>query len=102
MFARVQQVRIKPGKTEEFTQAIQASLPKRREVKGYRGALVLRGGAEAPRDGWLISFWETLEDLRASEKDLSYYGALSRIMGYCEGFPSIIEQEVLLSDFKTV
>ena len=102
MHARVLQFRIKPGKTEEFQQAIESVLPKRREEKGYCGLLVLRGGAEAPRDGWIIALWETLDDLRASEKGITYYGALSKMMGTCEGMPSIVEQEVLLSDFKTV
>ena len=100
MFARVTQFRIQSGKSEEFQRAIKAALPMRREEKGFRGLLVLRGGQEAPRDGWLISVWETLEDLRASERGLSYYGALSRVMSCCEGFPAIIEQEVLISDFR--
>lgn len=100
MHARVLQFRIKPGKTEDFQRAIESALPRRREEKGYRGLLVLRGGAEAPRDGWIIALWETLEDLRASEKGLSYYGPLTKMMGFCEGMPSIVEQEVLLSDFK--
>lgn len=99
MYARVTQFRIQPGKVEEFQQTLRSVIPSAKKEKGFRGLLILRGGVEAPLDGHVLSLWETREDLRASEKSLYFYGALARVMRCCDGFPTILEQEVLLNEF---
>jgi heme-degrading monooxygenase HmoA len=100
MYARVTQFRIQPGKVEEFQRTVRSVIPTAQKEKGFRGLFILRGGVEAPLEGHVISLWETLEDLRASEKSLYFYGALARVMRCCEGFPAILEQEVLCSEFR--
>jgi heme-degrading monooxygenase HmoA len=100
MYARVAQFRIQPGKVEEFQQIARSLIPAAKKEKGFRGLLVLRGGVEAPLDGHTISLWETVEDLRASEKSLYFYAGLAPLMRCCEGFPAILEQEVLFSEFR--
>ncbi len=99
MYARVGQFRIQAGKLEEFQQVFRWVIPAAKKEKGFRGLLILRGGVEAPLDGHVISLWETVEDLRASEKSPYFYGALARVLRCCEGFPAILEQEVLCSEF---
>ncbi len=99
MYARVTQFRIQAGKIEEFQRTVESMIPIAHKQKGFRGMLILRGSAEAPRDGHVISVWDSLEDLRASEKSLYLYEGLARVMRCCEGFPVILEQEVLCSEF---
>jgi heme-degrading monooxygenase HmoA len=99
MHARVTQFRILPGKLEEFTQAIHSVVPAVRKQKGFRALLVLRADSGAAPEGQTIAVWDSLEDLRASEKNFFFYSALAKVMACCEGFPAIAEQEVLVSQF---
>ncbi len=98
MHARVWQLRILPGKLEEFTSAARSLIPPARQQKGFRGVLVLHTGAGEPREVLIVSVWESLEELKASEKNLFLYQALARLLSFCEGLPSIREHEVLISD----
>jgi len=47
----------------------------------------------------VLSLWDSLDDLKASEKNLFLYQAIARVLSYCEGFPAIREHEVLVSEF---
>ncbi len=99
MHARVWQLRILPGKLEEFTSAVRSLIPPARQQGGFRGVVALRTGAGEPLEVLLIAVWDSLEELKASEKNLFLYQALARLLAFCEGLPSIREHEVLMSDF---
>ncbi len=99
MFARATELRVLRGKLEEFTAAVQSMLPSLREQPGFRALIVLRPAGKAVPEAVTLSLWDSLEDLKASEKNLFLYQALSRLMGSCEGFPKIHEHEVLVSEF---
>ena len=99
MHARVTQFRILPGKLEEFTHALQSMGPAIRKQEGFRSLLVLRADGGSTPEGQAIAVWDSLEDLRASEKNFFFYSALAKVMACCQGFPAIAEQEVLLSQF---
>lgn len=99
MHARVSQLRILPGKLEELTGAIQSVIPLSRKQAGFRALVVLRGGSDALPEATVISVWDSLEDLKASEKNLYLYQAIARVLSFCESFPAIREQEVLVSEF---
>ena len=100
MYARVTKFRVQEGKVDEFQHTVQSMIPIAHKQKGFRGMLILRGSVEAPREGHVITLWDSLEDLRSSEKSLFFYDALARLMRCCEGFPVILEQEVLCSEFQ--
>jgi heme-degrading monooxygenase HmoA len=99
MHVRVTQLRIFPGKVEEFSHAVDSMLPAARKQAGYRGLIVLRTGEEDKPEATTISVWETLADLRSSESNMFYYDALRRLFECCEGYPIMHEEEVLVSDF---
>ena len=50
--------------------------------------------SEAP-DVTLIGVWDSLEDIRASERNMFLMQAISRVLGCCECFPEITEQEIV-------
>ena len=100
MHARVWELRIIPGKLEEFTRATRSLIPKARQQQGYRGVVILRSKEDTAERATLISVWNSLADLKASEKNLFLYEAIARIVGCCEAFPNIEEHEVLLSEFS--
>ncbi|HEX9760803.1 MAG TPA: antibiotic biosynthesis monooxygenase, partial [Candidatus Acidoferrales bacterium] len=89
---------ILPNKVEEFVASVQSVIPMLHQQKGFRGLLVLQGDATAPQEATVVALWDSLEALRASEKSMFLYQALSRILTSCEGFPVIREQKVMISD----
>ena len=99
MNARVSQYRIIPGKIEEFARAVDSVRPLIRKQEGFRALITLRTGDTAAPEAMIISVWDSLEELRASEKSMFLYQALSRLLGLCQGFPAIHEHEVLASEF---
>ncbi|MBI3405886.1 MAG: antibiotic biosynthesis monooxygenase [Acidobacteria bacterium] len=101
MHARVTQYRLRPGKRDEFYKAIESMRPKMHQQEGFRGLIVLRNAEDSNEDETVISLWNTLDNLRATEKNMYLYQALARALTLCEGFPQIREQEVLITDFPT-
>lgn len=99
MHARVTQFRILPDKLEDFRSASNSILPVIRKQAGFRALVVLRTGEAAAPEAIVVSVWDSLDALRASEKNLFLYQAISRVLGYCEGFPLIKEHEVIVSEF---
>jgi quinol monooxygenase YgiN len=97
MFARITKLRVLPGKLNEFSAAIDSLRPAARKQNGYRGVLVLRAGEDGP-DVTLISIWDSLQDLRASESNMYYFEVISRLFACCEGYPLMHEEEVLLNE----
>ncbi len=99
MHARVSQFRVRPGKLEDFKRAVASMKPKAREQRGFRALLVLRTGDAGLEDATVITVWDSIADLRATEKNLTFYQAVTRFMAFSEGFPAVREHEVLVSDF---
>jgi hypothetical protein len=47
----------------------------------------------------LVALWDSLQAIRATEKNLFLTQAISRFLACCDGPPHITEQELLASDF---
>lgn len=100
MHARITQFHIRNGKLEDFVAAVDSMLPLMRQQKGFAGVMVLRGDAPAPEpEVTVISAWDSLDSLRASEENLYFYRAMARVLAFSDGFPSIREQQILASEF---
>lgn len=97
MHARVTRLRIRPGKLEEFVAAFDSIIPTIHKQAGFRALLVLRHAA-AP-EATVVSAWDSLEALRASEQNMFLFQALRRILTFCEGFPVTEEHEVPVGEF---
>jgi heme-degrading monooxygenase HmoA len=107
MNARVMQIHILPGKLQEYLAATNSLRPVLRKQSGFRALLVLCSAETPPSTNdsretmaTTISVWESLEALRASEKNLFLYQALARMMQFCKGFPQIREEEVLTCELN--
>ncbi len=105
MYARVMQLHILPGKLEEFLAAVDSLRPELRKQNGFRAMLILRPPGSPVTDSTnreigvtTFTFWETMDDLRASEKNMFLYKALARMLSMCRGFPLIHEEEVIASE----
>ena len=99
MYARASEVKIQPGKLDEFRNAVESVIPALRTQPGFRAMVVLRSSDPAALEATIISMWDSLEDLKASERNLFLYQALARILGSCESFPRMTQHEVLVSEF---
>ncbi len=99
MHARVWQLRIRRGKLEEFKNALHSLIPAAQQQGGFLGALALGSGEKGASDISLIALWESLEALRASERNMLVAQAISRFVSCCDGFPLIQEREVVASEF---
>lgn len=103
MHARVHQFRLRPGTLEEFVSAVDSLIPLMHQQKGFKALLVLRGEKSpgiAP-EITVITTWDSLDSLRASEENLYYYRGLAKVLAVSEGFPAVQEEQVLVSDFAT-
>jgi heme-degrading monooxygenase HmoA len=99
MIARVTQYRIREGKVEEFTAAVESLIPALDNLKGFRMVVVLKGADATKREATAISVWDSAGDLRNSDNDTFYYGLVARLIGCCESFSPMHEQEVMVSKF---
>jgi len=99
MVARVTHYRIRPGKLEEFTATAQSLTATIDNLKGFRVLLVLRADESSSEEAMAISIWDSAEDMRDSDSDSLYYHVVSILMGCCESFSPMHEQEVLVSRF---
>lgn len=99
MYARVTHYQVLPGKLEEFAAAADSLMPVVQRLKGFRLALVLKGDARDQQQATTVSVWESLEDLHAGDNNVFYYQAVTRLLKCCDGFPTMDEQEVLVSEF---
>jgi heme-degrading monooxygenase HmoA len=105
MYARILQIHILPGKLDEFLTAVESIQPALRKQAGFRAMMILRAAETPAKQGnereisaATFTIWETMEHLRASEKNLFLYQALARILEHCKGFPQIREEEVIFSE----
>jgi heme-degrading monooxygenase HmoA len=99
MHARVWQLRIRPGKTEDLKVALDSLRPPAHQQPGFRGSFALVSGKDDPPEVTVVALWDSLDAIRASERNLFVMQAISRVVGCCEGFPQITEQEVLYGDW---
>jgi heme-degrading monooxygenase HmoA len=99
MHARVTQYRVKPGKYEEFVDALSTAIPLMRQQKGFQALLVLRVEGSTPPDVRVMTIWDSQQALQQSENNVYFYQAVSRALVLADGFPVIREEEVILSDF---
>ena len=99
MHARVTHFHILPGKLDDFRDAIHSLVPLIRKQQGFQALLVLHAAEGSKPEATVLSLWDSLEDLKASEKNMFLYRALSRVLSFCDGFPTIREHEVLASEF---
>jgi heme-degrading monooxygenase HmoA len=105
MFARVMQMRILPGKLNDYLMAVESLRPGLRKQAGFRAMLLLRSADTPAKEGnereiiiTTYTVWETMEHMRASEKNLFLYQAVARMQEHCKGFPQIHEEEVIASE----
>ena len=99
MHARVWQFQLRRGKLEEFRSALHSLIPAAQQQGGFVGALALGSGDKGAPHISLIALWESLDALRASERNMLVSQAISRFVSCSEGFPQIQERPVLASEF---
>ena len=99
MVARVTHYRIRPGKLEEFTATVQSLTAAMDKLKGFRVLLVLRGEESSGQEAMAMSIWDSVEDMKDSDSDSFYYHVVSKLIGCCESFSPMHEQEVMVSKF---
>jgi quinol monooxygenase YgiN len=99
MHARVWQLHLRPGKVQDFEDAMSSLVTLARRQPGYYGVLALQAGRPEAPDITLVAIWDSLEAIRASERNLFLMQAISRYVALCEGVPHVTESEVLASDF---
>lgn len=100
MYARVSEVRILPGKWTEYLDAVHSVIPILRKQVGFRAGFILRSDEDGRPGALVVTLWDSLEDLKASEKNLFLYQAIARTLAFCESFPRIREHEVVVSEFS--
>jgi heme-degrading monooxygenase HmoA len=99
MHARVWQLQIRTGKVRDFQAILSSVIDLARQQEGYRGVLALASGKSEAPDLTVVALWDSLNAIRATEKNLFLIEAISRFLACCEGLPHITEHEVLASDF---
>ena len=99
MVARVTHYRIRPGKLDEFAAPLQSLTAAIDKLKGFRVLLVLRGEESSSQDAMAISIWDSAADMKDCDNDTFYYHVLSQLIGCCESFSPMHEQDVLVSKF---
>ncbi len=95
MYARVSEFRVPLEKLNEFKAAVESVVPLAYKEPGFRGLLVLKGEG-SPVLARVISLWDSLEHLKASENSMYLYKALARGLEFSKGFPIMEENEVLV------
>lgn len=100
MYSRVWRFTIQPGKLNAFADAVRTLVPEAKKERGFRGFLLLRGRSnETKPKCTMIGLWQSRELLRASDEGLFLPRALAHLITYCDGFPVIQENEVLVNEF---
>ncbi len=105
MYARVMQLRILPGKLNDYLMAVESLKPGLHRQAGFRAMMILRSPETPAKDGddreisaTTFTIWESMEHMRASEKNMFLYQAVARMQEHCKGFPQIHEEEVIASE----
>jgi quinol monooxygenase YgiN len=99
MHARSTHYIVKPEKYDDFVSSISQSVNLMRQQKGFHSILVLRVEGTNPPELRIMSIWESQKALQESERNVYFYQAVSRVLAFSSGFPRIVEEEIVLSDF---
>jgi len=100
MYARVWRFAVLPEKVEQFANACRSVGALNRKRAGNRGLIVLRGGQRDNPDSTVVSIWDSLEDLRASESD-AFQKAVARAVACCKPGAVLREEEILICEFAS-
>ena len=95
MHARVWNVRIRPGKLDEFRKELASLTGPAHRQHGFRGSLALVSDKSDSPEVTIIGVWDSLDDMRGSERNLFLMQAISRVLCCTDGFPEITEQEII-------
>ncbi len=95
MHARITEFRLLPGKLNEFKRVVDSLLPMARQQAGMRALVVLRTPEHGLEGVTVVSVWDSVDAMRASEKNMYFYQALARIKLVTDGIPIIREHEVI-------
>ena len=98
MYARVWKVAVLPERLHAFTAACSATSALVRKRPGFRGVIVVRGGLKDAPECMIVSVWDSLETLRASE-DEAFQHSVAGILACCSPGTVLQEEDVLLCEF---
>ena len=98
MYARVWKFDVLPERIEQFAAGCRSVLSLNRRRAGFRGLVVLRGGPRDAPESTVVSGWDSLEHLRASESG-SFQKAVARVLTCCKRGAVLCEEEILVWDF---
>jgi heme-degrading monooxygenase HmoA len=98
MYARVWRFSVLPDRIEPFAAACRSVGEINQKRPGYRGLMVLRGGLRDNPQSTVVSVWDSLEALRASESDV-FQKAVARALACCKPGAALQEEDVLICDF---
>ena len=97
MYARVWKFSVLPENLQPFAAACRSVGVVNNSREGYRGLLVLRGGPLDSPDATVVSLWDSLEALRASEND-QFQSAVAEALACCKPGAVLREEEILVCD----
>ncbi len=100
MYARVWRLKILPDKVDQFAEACRSVGVLNRKRAGFRGLVVLRGGQRDAPEATVVSVWDSLEALRASESD-AFQKAVARALACCKSGAVLQEEEILIWEFAS-
>jgi heme-degrading monooxygenase HmoA len=95
MYARVWKISVLPENVERFAAACRSVGVVNSRKKGYRGLLILRGGSLDSPEATVVSLWESLGALRASESE-AFQKAVAGALACCEPGTVLREEKILL------
>jgi heme-degrading monooxygenase HmoA len=98
MYARVWKVAVAPENLNAFTAACNNTSGVVRKHRGFRGAMVIRGGPKDVPECTIISVWDSLENLRDSENE-AFQKSVAGILACCKPGTVLQEEDVLICDF---
>jgi|SRR3990170_2232692 len=100
MYARVWKFSVFPERVEQFRAACKSVLGILRKRVGFRALVVVRGGPRDTPESMVVSAWDSLEALRASEND-AFQRAVARVLACCKRDAVMREEEVLVCEFAS-
>ena len=101
MYARVWKFYVLPEKIEEFAAACRAVGTVNRARREFRGFVVVRGGTLDSPECTVVSVWDSLEALRASESG-AFQKGIVRVLDCCTSGAALQEEDVLICEFGPI
>jgi heme-degrading monooxygenase HmoA len=99
MYARVWRIGLLPENIERFGSACRSVGVVNKKTAGYRGLLILRGGPLDSPEATVVSLWESLAALRASESD-AFQKAVAGALACSKPGAALREEEILLWEIR--